>query len=561
MIDFKEKFAICLSKTIKKTPSEITPFIELPPDYSLGNLSFLCFCLAKELKRSPIDVAKEIHKNLISDIFVFSEINGYINATIKPEILYKETIQEILEKKENYGRTISENKKKYIIDTFNANPFKTLHIGHLRMIVAGNAIDRLLLFDGHEPISVYYGGDVGTHVAKWYWYYSKYLTPAEQKIPKKDVAKWFGQIYLRAGDKAKDIPESKKEIDNIQKQIMIDATLQDKIKKLRDQSFNAYMRVKEELDINLKDKIFESEAETKFLEIKDKLLLEHQEIFKESQDAIISDLKEQKLDVVVLIKQNGAPLYAAKDIALVKIKKERYPNANNFLYIVGSEQDFYFKQLFVIFSKLYPETNHKHLSLGMVNISSGKMASREGDMILYEDFRDLLQKRAEEILKENNLEIDNNIVSTIVNGAIKFELLKINFNKTFVFDINSAINLQGDSAAYVQYSGVRAKSILRKINKEKFPKILDLCEEELKLLELLYLFPNKVKQATNEFKPNIIANYCIELSHAFNKFYVNCPVISNDIEMQNQRVFLIKAFLQCLENAQWLLGIKIPERM
>jgi arginyl-tRNA synthetase len=140
-------------------------------------------------------------------------------------------------------------------------------------------------------------------------------------------------------------------------------------------------------------------------------------------------------------------------------------------------------------------------------------------------------------------------------------MLKINFNKTFVFDINSALDLQGDSSVYVQYSGVRAKSILRKIKEEAFPKKLDLCAEEKKLLDLLYQFPDKVKFSAQEYKPNAIVGYCLELSHAFNKFYVNCPVISNDLDLQNQRVFLIRGYLVVLENALGILGIKIPEKM
>ncbi len=561
MINFKEEFANCLSKTIEIDKQQIIKNIELPPDSNFGNLSFPSFSLAKDFKKAPIEIAKDLKSKLQSSIFIFSEINGYVNATIKPEILYKETISEILEKKGNYGKIISEKKEQIIIDTFNANTFKTLHVGHLRMIVGGNAIDRLLEFSGKEPISVYYGGDVGTHVAKWYWYYSKFLLPAEQKIPQKDIAKWFGQIYLKAGEKAKELPDSTKEINDIQKQILTDSKLQEEIKALRDESFNAYMKVKEELEINLKDKIFESETEKKFLEIKDKLFSDYKDLFKESQDAVIADLKEQKLDVAVLIKHNGAPLYAAKDIALVKVKKERYPLANNFLYIVGSEQDFYLRQMFYLFSKIYPETNHKHLSLGMVNLTTGKMASRAGEMVLYEDFRDMLKKRAEEILLENNLEVDENIVSAIVYGTIKFEMLKINFNKTFVFDINSALDLQGDSSAYIQYSGVRAKSILRKIKEENFPNKLELCEEEKKLLDLLYQFPDRVELAAREYKPNTIASYCLELAHTFNKFYVNCPVISEDLDLQNQRIFLIKSYLVVLENALWILGIKIPERM
>lgn len=566
MIDFKEKFASYILKITNKEISEIYKTIEEPPDFNLGNLSFPCFSLAKELKKSPIDVSKEIVEKLKiekQDLFDFIAIGGYVNIKIKPETLYKETISQVLEKKSNYGKSEKTIKEQYVIDTFNANTFKTLHIGHLRMIVGGDSISRLLSFSGYDPKPVYYGGDVGTHVAKWYWHYLQ-LPKEKQAIPKENLAKWFGEIYIAAGEKAEKDQNSTKEIDDIQKQILSDKNLQENIAKLRDVCYQAYMQVKDELKVELVDKIFESETENKFLEIKDVFIKEHSDIIRVSEDAVIADLKDKKLDVLVLIKKNGAPLYGAKDIALVQIKKQRFPKCNHFIYIVGSEQDFYFRQLFSMFSVIYPETTHEHISLGMVNLITGKMASRAGGMVLYEDIRDQLREKVKAVLTENGLEHDKEIIDKIVFGTIKFEMLKIGFNKTFVFDINSALDLQGDSSVYIQYSGVRAKSILRKANfKEisKTPNPVNLEEDEKKILSLIMQFPNKVEYACKERKPNIIASFCLDLSHAFNKFYGNCQVISENKALQEQRLALIKAYLQCLENATWLLGIEIPEKM
>ncbi|MFA5745917.1 MAG: arginine--tRNA ligase [archaeon] len=567
MINFKEQFAINISKILNKDKDEIFKFIEQPPDFSLGDLSFPCFSLSKELKKSPQDIAKELTEKLQKekqDTFEYFSVNGYINLRISHNQLYKETITEVLKEKENYGKPKIITKEQYVIDTFNANPFKTLHVGHLRMIVGGDSISRLLAFSGYDPKPVYYGGDVGTHVAKWYWYYTKYLTDKQREIPKTNVAKWFGEIYLKAGEKAKSESNSTEEIDELQKEILTNRDLQITIAKLRDSCFQAYMQVKDELKVTLIDKIFESESEKKFLEIKDDLIKKHKDVITESQDAVIADLKDQKLDVIVLIKKNGAPLYGAKDIALVQVKQQKFPKCNHFIYVVGAEQDFYFKQLFALFSDIYPNTTHEHISLGMVNLSTGKMASRAGGMILYEDLRDMLKEKAKEILIENNLEIDNEIINKIVFGTIKFEMLKIGFNKTFVFDINSALDLQGDSSVYVQYSGVRAKSILRKVSAISDTteiKPIQLEDDEHKLLNLIYQFSNKVEYATKERKPNIIASYCLDLSHTFNKFYTNCQVINEAKNIKNQRLLLIKAYLQCLENALDLLGIEIPEKM
>jgi len=565
MFNFKEKFAEEISRITKKDISETLKFIEEPPDFNLGDLSFPCFSLAKELKKSPLDISKEIVEKLREnkDYFDYVAVGGYINLKIKPEILYKETITNVLEKKENYGKSKIGANEQYVIDTFNANTFKTLHVGHLRMIVGGDSISRLLSFSGYDSKPVYYGGDVGTHVAKWYWCYSQ-LPKDKQQIPKTNVSKWFGEIYIAAGEKAKDNVDSKKEIDDIQKKILTDKDLQKEIAKLRDICYQAYMQVKTELGVELVDKIFESETEKKFLEIKDEFIKEHKDIIKESEDAIIADLKDKKLDVLVLIKKNGAPLYAAKDIALVQIKKQKFPKCKHFIYVVGSEQDFYFRQLFSLFSVIYPKTTHEHTSLGMVNLTTGKMASRAGGMVLYEDLRDQLQEKVKQVLTENNLEHQKEIIDKIVFGTIKFEMLKIGFNKTFVFDISSALDLQGDSSVYVQYSGVRAKSILRKASYKKTSKISkpkELTEEEKRLLYLILQFPSKVEYATKERKPNIIASYCLDLARAFNKFYTNCPVLSVDKEITEQRLATISAYLQTLENALWLLGIDIPEKM
>lgn len=566
MLNFKEKFAEEISKITKKDISETLKIIEEPPDFNLGDLSFPCFSLAKELKKFPQDISKDLVEKLKKEkqeYFDYVFVGGYINIKIKPEILYKETISQVFENKEDYGKSKTGAKEQYVIDTFNANTFKTLHVGHLRMIVGGDAISRLLSFSGYDSKSVYYGGDVGTHVAKWYWYYSQ-LPKEKQQIPKTNVSKWFGEIYIAAGEKAKANENSTKEIDEIQKKILIDKELQKEIAKLRDICYQAYMQVKTELGVELVDKIFESETEKKFLEIKDSFIQEHKDIIKESEDAIIADLKDKKLDVLVLIKKNGAPLYAAKDIALVQIKKQRFPKCKHFIYIVGSEQDFYFRQLFSLFSVIYPETTHEHISLGMVNLASGKMASRTGGMVLYEDLRDMLREKVKQVLTENNLEHDKDIIDKIVFGTIKFEMLKIGFNKTFVFDINSALDLQGDSSVYVQYSGVRAKSILRKANFKgttNTPEAEKLEDDEKRLLNLIMQFPSKVEYASKERKPNIIASYCLDLAHAFNKFYGNCPVISDNKGLQEQRLALICAYLQTLENATRILGIEIPERM
>ena len=289
-------------------------------------------------------------------------------------------------------------------------------------------------------------------------------------------------------------------------------------------------------------------------------------MFFQDQGAIIADLKDEALGNFILIKQNGAALYGAKDIGLVSLKKERYPSCNDFLYVVANEQDFYFKQLFKLFTFIYPSLNHFHINHGLVNTSLGKMKSREGDSFLYEDFRDSLFSGVKDKLIENGLVVKDSIIHDISFGVIKFEMLKTNLNKTIVFDIASSLDFQGDSAPYVQYSGVRAKSILEKSNSENLSLKELSINHSLEIEEvLLALKINDFKEVVflsySGYKSQVMVNYVLELSHIFNKFYTTCPVLVKDEDTKNTRLLLIKAFLITLTNALGILGINLPDKM
>jgi len=568
-MDYKKDFSKIIFDTLEKsdiTLEKIYSMILTPPSKDLGDFSFPCFQLSKVYKKSPLLLSKEIFSKLKdTDVFSFSEVNGYINVHVNNSHFIRNTITEVITKQKDFGKTDLDDKQ-YVIDTFNANPLKTLHIGHVRNIVTGDFVYRILKFVGADPKPVSYGGDIGTHVAKWYWYYSK-LTDQEKQIPEKDVSKWFGNIYINAGLLLeKDSENNKQEIDSLQVKIMTDPLLQKEIKELSLKSHEAYMDVGKELGVYIDDSFFESDTENKFFEIKDEIFNLHKDVFIESEGAIVADLKDETLGCFILIKQNGAALYGAKDIGLISLKKEKYPSCKDFLYVVASEQDFYFKQLFALFKFIFPETNNLHISHGLINTLDGKMKSRQGASFLYEDFRDQLFSGVEEKLVENGLEVDNSIVKDISFGVIKFEMLKTNLNKTVVFDIKSSLDFQGDSAPYVQYSGVRAKSILKKSNKNDFSlEVLDKDytyeKDEVLLVSKINDFKEKVLLAYNGFKSHVIVNYVLELSHTFNKFYTNCPVLVEDEVVEKTRLLLLKSFLITLENALDLLGVKIPSKM
>ncbi|HPC09887.1 MAG TPA: arginine--tRNA ligase [archaeon] len=567
-MDYKEEFANilfnCLNQQI--TIQKIKDNIEIPSN-NIADLAFTTFFLAKIFKKNPKDIAEDIIKNISKNSFEQFDIwniNGYVNLKIKPEILAKQTIEKIITLGKNYGKTDIE-KKQYVLDEFNLNPLKTFHVGHLRMAAIGNSIYRIYAFMDQNIKPIYYGGDIGTHVAKWLWYY-KSLDNQKQKIPDTNKSKWFGEIYMSAEKKYSEDPNAEKEIEKLQQELINNNELQQELKKLVKESFQGYLEIAQELGITLEKYIFESQAEKKFLEIKNTLLNNYKNIIYESDGAIIADLKKYELGILVLVKSNGALLYGAKDIGNLLIKKETYPECTNYLYVTDYRQEHYFKQLFKLFELLFPETTHIHISHGTVSLTSKAiLKSREGNIILYEDFKQALQKKIKEILKEHNLENDNTTINILMLGIINFEMLKLNTHKNLIFNIDNALDLNGDTAPYIQYSGVRAKSILKKINEEHTKidniKIKNIQEEEINLIKKMNELPETVLTAMKEFKPNVIANYAIELAHTYNKFYDKHIILCDDQDTQKFRILLTKSFLITLENALYLLNMKIPEKM
>lgn len=547
------------------TEEKIYKSLEVPPNQDLGNYSLPCFFLSKLLKKSPVVIAKDLAGSLRSKDFEFFEVNGYLNIKINSFLLFKNTISDILNLKENFTKRNIDSRT-YVIDTFNPNPLKTLHVGHIRNAVTGQVVYNLLKEIGANPKAVTYNGDVGTHVSKWLWYYYKFLEKNKKEIPKSYVSKWFGEIYISAGNKVAENPDIyKKEIDDLQVKLMTDESLQKDLKKFVTASFNSFLEVGKELGITVDHTIFESQAEKKFLEIKTDLFKKYKDIFVEDDGAIVADLGSKELGNFILIKGNGALLYGAKDIGLINLKKEKYPDCNDFLYVVACEQDFYLKQLFRLFKFICPNFNNLHISHGLINTPEGKMKSREGGMTLYEDFRDEVFTKVNKVLTENGLDSDQSTLKKISFGTIIFEMLKINTSKNLVFDLDVATDLAGDSCSYVQYTGVRAKGILEKANLSNI-SLKDLSKatlenEELLLINKFQELQEKIEYSARNYKPHIIANYALELAHLFNKFYTTCQVLVEDEAIKKNRVLIIKAYIIVLTKTLSILGIEMPEKM
>ena len=461
------------------------------------------------------------------------------------------------------GKKTEKNGKKILVEYCHANTHKAFHIGHTRNICLGESICRILEETGNKIIRANYQGDIGMHVAKAI-YGLLNLKKIDLKEPKTERGKWLGIVYAKASDLAKNNEQIAKEIDDINKRLYAgDKKLLKIWKESRQWSIEYFEKVVYP-DFNVKfDRFyFESEVEKKGVEIVKKLLKEgHAEI---NDGAIIVDLNKYNLGVYLVLKRDGTALYSTKDLALAEVQNKEF-NPEKILHIVGSEQNLYFKQLFKtieLYNKKLAE-KEKHISYELVILPTGKMSSREGKVILYDDtLKEMIDFAIEEIKKRDNIPEKELIkrAKKIALAAIKYSMLSQDPKKTIVFEQEKAISFEGDTGPYLLYSFARASSILRKIKNKKIKfDIKDIEEKEYLLVKKISLCKEVLEKASEQTNPSLIANYSFELCKLFNEFYHSSQVIGSNRE--EFLIYLVRSFKEVLNKNLYLLGIETLEEM
>lgn len=540
----KEEIAKKLNVDIEK--------IEEPERY--GDFAYPCFNLAKKQGKDPKKIAKELAEKLkIKFVKKIEAIGPYINFYIDWPIFSKELLNLINEK---YG---SWNEKETVImDVFQPNPFKPFHIGHIRNAVLGESIRRILEFCGKKTIAVSYMGDIGTHVARWLWYFNKFY---KGEIPKKNVSKWAGEVYAEATRKVNEKKEYEEEVKEINKKLDDrNPEIMKTWKRIRELCLEDFWKIKKELDVHLDDSFYESDVEEPGRKIVKQLVKDGKA--KISEGAPVADLEKYGLGTFLLLKSDGTTLYSTKDLGLAELKRKKY-KFDKSVFIVAAEQDLYFKQLFKTMElfKILGWDKSVHVSYGLVILKKGKMSSRYGTVILYEDLRDEMIKKVNEILKDSNIENKEEVIRKVAFSAIKFPMLNIDNKKTIKFDWEQALDFEGKSGPYLQYSYVRAINILKKSELKKYDASLLKEDIEIKLIKKIAKFPTIVKECADQYSPNILTNYLFELAQDFNSFYQFLPVLKSEENLRNARLKLVDSIRIVLKNGLYLLGISILEKM
>ena len=568
-MEIKKEVARILKKVLDLKEDEILKLIEEPPDPSLGDLAFPCFSLAKELKKSPGEVSKEIAQKIKiprDSLIRKVEVAGpYLNFFLDNEKFAGYVINNIKKLGERFGHSGIGKGKKVMVEYPAPNTNKPLHLGHMRNMAIGESVSRLFEMLGFKVFRVNLHNDRGIHICKSMLAYKKWGNEAE---PNKKPDHFVGDFYVLFSQKVKDNPELEEEArEMLRKWEEGNKEVRELWEKMNGWAEEGFEETYKRFGVKF-DKIYrESETYKKGKE----MVLEglKKGIFKRDETgAIFFDMSKQGLDKKILIRSDGTTLYITQDIYLAYLKYKEF-KIDKSVYVVGNEQNYHFDVLFKVLDELkklgydFAPENY-HLSYGMVFLPSGKMKSREGTVVDADNFMDEIEEMAMGEIKKRN-KIDDEKLAELSRkiglAAIKFFLLKYDEHKDFVFNPEESLSFEGETGPYLQYSLVRAKKILEKSEESSFGNLKFSEPEEFELIKKISNFPEVVENAALKYKPHLLANYSYELASLFSKFYEKCPVLQADEPFKNSRLALVWAFMQTMKNCLKLLGIDEVDMM
>lgn len=571
MNDLKEYVANLIFNETDRiiTVEEIFSKLEIPKDKENGDFAYPCFNLAKIMKKSPIMIASEIASKVVlnNKIEKVNAVNGYLNFYLSSDDLISSTLCEILEKKENYGLKNIGNEKNIVIDYSSPNIAKPFHLGHFRNTVLGSALYKLYSNLGYNVIGINHIGDWGRQFGLLIEGYK--LFKNEYKI-EEDSLKVLSDIYVRISKLAKENDEVMERARQNFKEL---EQGNEQYKKLweyfREVSLKEYNRIYDILECKFDSYNGEAFYNDKMDEVVE--ILDAKGVLKESQGAKVVEM-EENIPPCIILKSNGSTIYATRDLAAILYRVRNY-DFYKAIYITGSEQILHFKQVFETAKYLVDEKYQSglvHIPYGMIRLKTGKMSTREGNVIYVNDLINESIEKAKKIIEEKNPNIENkNEIAKIIGiGALTFNYLKTNKIKDMIFDLDEALRFDGETGPYVQYTYVRIKSIIEKsgidISNYNF-KLVDLSvlkeEEEIELVKSLNKFSEIIIKAADEYEPSIIARYLIDVSTLYSRFYNECSILSVEGELKIARLALCYCTMIVIKKGLEILGISCPDKM
>lgn len=567
-MDIKKLIIDCFDDNAKVNFNLNKESISTPPNTNMGDYCLPCFALVKSLKKSPQEVATILTTNFdYTKIVERTEVvGGYLNFFLNKKIVTLNILAEIIASKNNFGKSNVGENKTICLDFSSVNLAKYMHIGHLSTTVIGNCLRNIFNFLGYKTIAINYIGDYGTPFGKMITAYK--LWGNEKELNEKGVD-YIQDLYIKFCKEAETDEtlneQARINFAKIEKKDSDVYPLYEKFIKIsKDEIQNIYKLLNISFDSWRGESYYSDKMEPVVNELNEKGLLQ------DSNGAKIVDLSDFNLGACLIRKSDGSSLYATRDLAACEDRFKNY-NFHKSLYITDVSQKLHFAQFFKVLDLLgrdYAKNLH-HIYYGRFSLPNGKIASRMGKQAILKDILNYSISKTKEIVNNNNkltAEEKNKIATSVGVGAVVFSAIRNEKIKDVVFDLDEALDFNGETSPYIQYTVARCFSIINKVAsiiknssyELDYNEISD--ESSYELIKTLNKFPDTVLLASEKFEPCLISRLLIDISKAFNKYYSNNRVF-NENDVKRTRLALVEATKNVLQQGLTILGIEALEKM
>ena len=564
-MDFKAAIAQSVAAATGLEAQDVAQMLETPPSADMGDYALPCFKLAKTLRKAPAAIADGIAQQMERPAWLsrVESVKGYLNFFLDRALLVESVLAPVMEQGGRYGSSDMGGGRTVCIDYSSINIAKRFHIGHLPSTVLGHALYRLNNFMGYKSVGINHLGDWGTQFGKMIAAYKRW---GSREMVEEGGVDALSSLYVRFHAEAEE-----------------NKALEDEgrawFKKIEDNDEEAMSIFSWFKEITLKDAMktydllgisFDSYAGESFYNDKmDRVIdeLEAKGLLVESEGAKVVRLDDYQMPPCMILKKDGATLYATRDIAAALYRKDTYDFAKC-LYVVAYQQNLHFKQWFKVIELMgydwYKEL--EHVAFGMVSFEGQTLSTRKGRVVYLDDLLQGALEKARAIIEEKNPDLPNKdeVARQVGIGAVVFTSLFNNRIKDIDFWWDRALNFDGETGPYVQYTYARCCSLLRKGGYQPGPCDYSLLtdDEALALVKVLEAFPQVVEEACRRNEPYLLTRHMVALAQAFNRYYLEHRILEEQDEAGNHaRLTLTAAARQVIKTGLWLLGIEAPEQM
>ena len=572
-MDMKTRIAQLLADTLRKTwpeaeglpeAADIRGQLAVPPDPNLGDYAFPCFRFAKVLRMAPPKIAEAVAAAFDAPETARVEaVNGYLNFFLNRVNFAKGTLENVLVSGEKYGSSDMGAGKTICLDYSSINIAKRFHIGHLSTTMLGHSLKRIYEHLGYKTVGINHLGDWGTQFGKMICAYK--LWGSEEQVEKGGVNE-LTRLYVKFHAEAEEHPELEDEGRAWFKKIEDgDPEALRIFNWFKELTLRDTARVYDLLGVKFDSYAGESFYNDKMGRVIDELKAKN--LLTISDGASIVDLEKYNMPPCLILKKDGATLYATRDIAAALYRHDTY-HFDKCLYVVAYQQDLHFRQWFKVLELMGYDwaKDCVHVAFGMISYEGQSLSTRKGNIVYLEDLLDQAQEKALKIIEEKspNLENKAEVARQVGIGAVVYADLSNNRIKDIDFSWDRALNFDGETGPYVQYTHARCCSVLRKAAELNLPDpdYSALQDDEAQdCLRKLGRFPDVIKEAADKYEPSMITRAVTDLAQAYNKFYYEHRILDDGPAVAAARVALTRAMKSVIKTGLYLIGIEAPERM